>query len=239
MDTQVYINDRVRTKRRIQRKEDFSVKSVITKESLRWIVSAALIASFVVLSMNFAKYTLNLYCVLFIAIIALFHKEFSLKLFGKNLASGIKFWLVGAITFALMFLVSKLNFFLTYTVFSPKYLDNISYTIKENMFSYIVLALTFIVLEPLAESLMLRKALLRVDSNIAKVLCVFVSMFVVGIVHAYGVLGIVEAGLLTLPLTLCYLLTKNIYVTIAAQIAFAMYTYLPDVVYYVARFAMR
>ena len=70
---------------------------------------------------------------------------------------------------------------------------------------------------------------------------VFTIVSLVGsaILFAHGIPGIVYYVILAAPFTAVYLITKNVYITITAQIIISAYIYIPDIAYDIARMMLR
>lgn len=205
----------------------------------KWVVAVVLFVAFTVSTELIMHPGLYLYTVLALGLIILFHKEFSIKAFGKTYISGWMPWVWTAVCALLAFGAVQLKTYILWNLFAGKNSGLISLYLKENYFEEALFAITMIVLLPVAENLFLRKALLSSDNKIAVVLFTIVSLLGSAVFFAHGLPGIIYYVILAAPFTAVYLITKNIYITITAQIIISAYIYIPDIAYDIARMMLR
>ena len=86
---------------------------------------------------------------------------------------------------------------------------------------------------------MKKLSFLSSDNKIAVVLFTIVSLLGSAVFFAHGLPGIIYYVILAAPFTAVYLITKNIYITITAQIIISAYIYIPDIAYDIARMMLR
>lgn len=227
---------KVNTKTREVSKANEISKLTIAK----WVVAVALVVAFTVSTELIKHPGLFLYSLLALGLIILFHKEFSIKAYGKTYLSGWKPWAWTAGCAILAFGAVQLKTYILWTLFAGQNSGLISLFLKENYFEEAGFAITMIVLLPLAENLFLRKGLLSCTNNRGVIAALtVVSLIGSAILFAHGLPGIIYYVILAAPFTAVYLITKNIYITITAQIIISAYIYIPDIAYDIARMMLR
>lgn len=238
MDTTVYAGTRpMKRKRRTPARTMSKATSRIVYA--KWIVAVALVIAFSVITEVVNNPDFAIFFAMCVGLIALFHKGFSIRRYGRNLISGWKFWALTALSVALMFGAEQLKTYLLWTVFSGKNVDIIQLCWKESYLVVAFYAVTMIVIVPLAENLFLRKGMLACNNRLILAVMVIVSLLVRGLFYAHGIVGIISYAVAALPLTVIFLKTRNIYITLTAQIIISAYLVIPDIVYDVARLMLR
>jgi hypothetical protein len=96
-----------------------------------------------------------------------------------------------------------------------------------------------IIILPLAENLFICKGLLSGKNKIALFVLAIAGLFVRGLFYAHGFYGILSYAVVAIPIVLVYLKTKNMYITLTAQIIVSAYLFIPDIAYDVARLMLR
>ena len=96
-----------------------------------------------------------------------------------------------------------------------------------------------IIIKPVAEELFFRKAIIRFGSKKKVLAFTLMSLVLCALSRAHGLLGIAEWILMALPVTIAYVATRNIYISLMAHVLFEFYDNIYDVVYAIARFANR
>ena len=110
---------------------------------------------------------------------------------------------------------------------------------KENYIGVVFYAITMIIILPLAENLFICKGLLSGKNKIALFVLAIAGLFVRGLFYAHGFYGILSYAVVAIPIVLVYLKTKNMYITLTAQIIVSAYLFIPDIAYDVARLMLR
>ena len=240
MDTRIYLSrESVARSRCLSRTEEVRIKTASTFEAVKWIAAVGLFVAFTVAAVLLPRQVLYSYLFLYTVLIVLFHKELSFKEMLKGARSGVWFWLVTGGLFAVLFLINKLNYYISFQLLAGTDTGTISIWMREEYWILALYGIIFVILEPLAENMVLRSALLSVKNRKLFPVFVFLSLAICGLLHAQGIVGIAEAMLLALPLTFVYLKTNNVYITLFAQIALACATKLPDLIYSAMRIALR
>lgn len=224
----------------ISRAKELSKTKEISKAVIaKWVIAAVLVIAFTVSTEVINHPGLYLYSILAVGLIILFHKEFSIKAYGKTYITSWKPWVWTAVCALIAFGAVQLKTYILWTLFSGKNIGLISLYLKENYFEEAVFAITMIVLLPIAENLFLRKAMLSSNNKALVAALTVVSLVGSAIFFAHGIPGIIYYVILAAPFTVVYLITRNVYITITAQIIIAAYIYIPDIAYDIARMMLR
>ena len=96
-----------------------------------------------------------------------------------------------------------------------------------------------IVIKPVAEELFFRKALIRFDNKKQTIIFAVLSLVLCALTRAHGPLGILEWAIMALPVTIAYIATKNIYISVMAHVLFEFYDNIYEVLYTVGRILKR
>ena len=209
----------------------------------RLIFPLVLEAVFVAACLLLPNKTLYLYFLFYAALIIYFAKDFSFHAQVERFKDVKGFWMPVFFTaVALVLCQTVITKVIMRFVFVPD--GRIGIWMPDSYAGVILFGFTTIFMGPLAEALFFRKALVRLpgdkDVTIAVALgSVIISLLLCSLSHATGWLGILEAALLVLPLTVSYLKTRNIYIPMLVHIGFMLYENFPSVVYVIARLSMR
>jgi membrane protease YdiL (CAAX protease family) len=103
------------------------------------------------------------------------------------------------------------------------------------LFPTLIYAVMMIVLKPVAEELFFRKAMIRFGSKKKVLAFSILSLVLCALSRAHGFLGIAEWMLMALPVTIAYVATRNIYISLMAHVLFEFYDNIYSVVYTIAR----
>ena len=121
-----------------------------------------------------------------------------------------------------------------------EYYDSIVHIpIRNELAPLLLKCLLFMVIKPVAEGLFYRKAIILFDNKKKMVLLTIASLLLCSITLAHGLVGITTFILMALPVTIVYLVTKNVYVSIMAQFLFEVYNTGYETVYDLARIYFR
>ncbi len=187
-------------------------------------------------------HALYYYLVFFLAVLIWFRKDLSAaackKVFSREAGFRAgRFWLA--------FLLTALG--LTAAYFATEKLPDILFpvsdkgmiqTVTRGWTDMVIYIITILFLEPISEELFYRKALIGFGDKGILIFTSVLSLILVSFLHATGPIGIVCTMLTALPLLICYIRTKNVYLTILLHILFNMITNLPDIIYVVARMVL-
>jgi hypothetical protein len=150
-----------------------------------------------------------------------------------------RFWIPVAITFGGLLICNYIKTNLiqaNYPLIKDGY---VNIYMHNNIVSTIFYAIMMMVMKPVAEELFFRKALIKFGSKKRVLALTIISLLLCAITRAHGLLGIAEWVLMALPVTIAYLVTRNIYVSVMAHVAFEFYDNIYSVVYAIARILNR
>ena len=141
--------------------------------------------------------------------------DFNIEKWWNSLKEGYIFWKQVILT---------IFFFILAFIFT-NFLENVLPHLNAGMIklradNYLKLALfTFstIILAPIAEELFYRKNLICFKNRKILVLTTLISMFLYALEHTFTIWGIFLCMIWALPLSISYIKTKNIYVTMTAH----------------------
>jgi membrane protease YdiL (CAAX protease family) len=143
-------------------------------------------------------------------------KEFSLRQWKESITSGKIFW--KNVILAVLFIAIAFALTTCLEMIFPG-LDTGKMKLKITSFAgLIVFAASTIILPPIAEELFFRKRLIRFENKKIFVLTTLFSMFLFALEHAIMPWGIFLIMIWALPMSLFYIKTKNIYVTMTAHL---------------------
>ncbi len=193
---------------------------------------------FIVATIYLPKQTLYLFFVFYLGILYYFYyfyKQFSFRKLYKNLRRVVTFWIPVALTFFGLYLANYIKVQVIPNVFTGVRDGTVQIIYHNELLPTIVYALMMIVLKPVAEELFYRKALIRFGSKKKVFLFTLLSLVLCALSRAHGLLGIAEWMLMALPVTIAYVATRNIYISLMAHVLFEFYDNIYSVVYTIAR----
>jgi membrane protease YdiL (CAAX protease family) len=150
-----------------------------------------------------------------IAIYLFLWREWRFSEWRIALNMGKAFWipvLLTAFGMALMFGVG-----IGITMLFPNINDGIGVYAINNWRALIAFAFVTIFLPPIAEEAFFRKAIIAFDSKVILVTSVIISIFLYASEHSLRPLGFFQACLWAVPLSIAYVKTKNVYVSMTAH----------------------
>jgi membrane protease YdiL (CAAX protease family) len=103
------------------------------------------------------------------------------------------------------------------------------------LFPTFIYAIMMIIIKPVAEELFFRKGIIRFGSKKKVLAFTVMSLVLCALSRAHGLLGIAEWILMALPVTIAYVATRNIYISVLAHVIFEFYDNIYSVVYTFAR----
>jgi membrane protease YdiL (CAAX protease family) len=237
MDTRVYMNDKTVSGNNISRSHASYQEAAGVTAIVRWVLAAALFVLFTILIVVYSDLSLYLYLGLYTAMIAVFHREFSFSALVQNMKSGFRFWILAGATCLILYLINSFNMSLT-VQFGVEATGIYPLTYDSDYMGFFLFAIVLIFLQPVAENMVLRKAMLDTDSRAIRAAVFVASLFFAGLLHARGSVGILESVLFALPMVIVYIRTRNIYIPMLAQFVFGCINYIPTIVYDLMRDAM-
>lgn len=142
--------------------------------------------------------------------------DFKLNDLKLNIKGGKRFWIPVVLT-SIGMLVAFLISALVGMLF-PEASDGMIGLKRSNIIELIIFSISTIVFPPLAEELFFRKAFIKFDSR--KVILILTSLFgmlLYAFEHSFALLGIVQTMIVAIPLTISYIKTRNVYITIVGH----------------------
>ena len=193
---------------------------------------------FIITTIHWPKYTLYLFFVFYLGILYYFYyfyKQFSFRKLKKNFGRIVTFWIPVALTFAGLYIAN----YIKVQVIPYKFIGVRDGTVQiiyhNELFPTIIYPMMMIVIKPVAEELFYRKALIKFGSKKKVMAFTILSLLLCALSRAHGLLGIAEWMLMALPVTIAYVATRNIYISLTAHVLFEFYDNIYSVVYAIAR----
>lgn len=197
---------------------------------------------FVIATILLPRQTLHLFFVFYLGLVFYFYyfyKQFSFRKLYKNLKRVVNFWIPVALTFMGLYLANYVRLYVIPT-FSSEISDGTVQIIYRNeLFPTLLYAVMMIILKPVAEELFFRKALIKFGSRKKVAAFTILSLLLCALSRAHGLLGIAEWMLMALPVTIAYVATRNIYISLMAHVLFEFYDNIYSVIYMLARIFKR
>lgn len=85
---------------------------------------------------------------------------------------------------------------------------------KDNWYNLIIFAVSTIILAPIAEELFFRKAIILFESKSLLIISILIGIILYSLEHSLALLGIMQTMIISIPLTISYIKTRNIYIPI-------------------------
>ncbi len=193
---------------------------------------------FILATIHYPKQTLMLFFVFYLGILYyfyFFYKQFSFRKLYKNFKKVVAFWIPVVLTFFGLYLADFIKTNVIPSLF-PLVKDGTVQIIYHNeLFPTFIYAIMMIIIKPVAEELFFRKAIIRFGSKKKVLAFTVMSLVLCALSRAHGLLGIAEWILMALPVTIAYVATRNIYISVLAHVIFEFYDNIYSVVYTFAR----
>ena len=184
------------------------------------------------------KQTLYLFFVFYLGILYYFYyfyKQFSFRRLHKNFGRIITFWIPVVLTFIGLYIADYLKTDVVPELFPTAKPGVVQIIYHNELLPTLMYAIMMIVLKPVAEELFFRKALIKFGSKKKVFAFTVLSLLLCALTRAHGLLGIAEWVLMALPVTIAYVATRNIYISLMAHVLFEFYDNIYSVVYTIAR----
>ena len=197
---------------------------------------------FIISTIIMPKQAFHLFFVFYLGLLIYFyfvHKQFSFRKFARNLTRIKRFWLPVLITFIGLMLCNDINHKLIQPYFSTVRDGTVNIITKNDLLPTFFYALMMIVMKPVAEELFFRKAIISFGSKKRVFVLTIVSLILCAVSRAHGFLGIAEWMIMAIPVTIAYVATRNIYISVMAHVAFEFYDNIYSIVYAVGRILNR
>ena len=198
---------------------------------------------FVLATIVFPKDTFYLFFVFYLGLLYYFYflyKQFSFRKLHKNFGRIVTFWIPVLLTFFGLYLANYIRLHAFPLLFDTTKDGTVAIIVRTSeLFPTIVYAIMMIIMKPVAEELFFRKAMIKFGSKKKVLAFSLLSLILCALTRAHGLLGIAEWMLMALPVTIAYVATRNIYISLMAHVLFEFYDNIYDVVYAIARFLNR
>lgn len=165
----------------------------------------------------FPEYLLYINFFFYLGIVTYFIicKDFSIQEMKENICAGKKFWknvIFTAIAFTISFAITSMI-----QILLPDINNGIGVLKVHNGFELLIFTMSTIILPPLAEELFYRKSLICFEHKKQLPIFIIVSGLLFALEHSLAPFGILIALIWSIPLTVSYIKTKNVYVVIVAH----------------------
>lgn len=190
------------------------MKEYLKKNIIPFLIEAAFILSCFIVPKEYIVYT-NFCFYLFLLIYFIAKKDFSAKAWLDNIKSGKQFWKNTLLTGAFFLLAFALT-----TVLENIFPDLDTGTIalnRDNWLRLIAFAISTMLFPAITEETSFRENMISFENKGIFTLTVVLSMFLYGLEHALTIWGIFLTMIWALPLTVSYVKTRNVYVSMTAH----------------------
>ena len=197
---------------------------------------------FIISTIIMPKQAFHLFFVFYLGLLIYFyfvHKQFSFRKFGRNLGRLKTFWLPVALTFVGLLLTNDIKNKVLQPLFSTVADGTVSIITRNDILPTFFYAIMMIIMKPVAEELFYRKAIITFGNKKRVFVLAVVSLLLCAVSRAHGFLGIAEWALMAIPVTVAYIVTRNIYVSVMAHVAFEFYDNIYSIVYAIGRIMNR
>ncbi len=197
---------------------------------------------FIIATIIMPKQAFHLFFVFYTGLLIYYyyiHKQFSFRKFARNLTRVKRFWIPVAITFAGMLVANLIKNKLIIPNFTMVRDGTVSIITRNDIFPTMMYALMMIIMKPVAEELFFRKAIISFGSKKRVFVLTIVSLLLCAVTRAHGILGIAEWMIMAVPVTIAYVVTRNIYISVMAHVAFEFYDNIYSIVYAIGRIMNR
>ena len=197
---------------------------------------------FIIATILLPKQAFHLYFVFYTGLLIYFYyfyKQFSFRKLGKNMTRFVRFWLPVSATFCGLVLANYIKNNLIQANLPLVKDGTVSIITHNDILPTVFYAIMMIVMKPVAEELFFRKAIIKFGSDKRVFVMCIVSLLLCAVTRAHGLLGIGEWVLMALPVTIAYVISRNIYISVMAHVAFEFYDNIYSVVYAIGRILNR
>ena len=142
-------------------------------------------------------------------------KSFTFRNLRRNMSSGSRFWTTSmgcSLVFAL-----TIGATVALTFISPKLKLGMYPLIHTSTIDVVIFAITTMFLAPIVEETFYRGNMINLESKKLRAVTTVASILLFAILHSYSWWGILCAAIWAIPLTLTFIKTRNVYVTMVAH----------------------
>ena len=172
-----------------------------------------------------------------LGIVLLFRQDFSPEAFFREFHDVRGFWVPVFITAGALTIANVIKDVLSVTVFLGDTMGMTTY-IMGGRLHLLIYTLSSIFLMPLAHCL-LSQAIIRFDTPLLLAATTFLSMLLFALTRAIGWQGIIEVLILSAPLAVSYVVTRNFHIPLAVGFIYELVKYAERIVYLIARMELR
>lgn len=197
---------------------------------------------FVIATIIMPKQAFHLFFMFYLGLLIYFyyfHKQFSFRKFVRNLGRFKTFWIPVIITFVGLMIANYIKNRVIQPFFSTMNDGTVSIITRNDLLPTFFYAIMMIIMKPVAEELFFRKAIISFGSKKRVFALTVVSLILCAVSRAHGFLGIAEWMILAIPVTIAYIVTRNIYISVMAHVAFEFYDNIYSIVYAIGRIMNR
>ena len=179
-----------------------------------------------------------------IILIIYFRKLFSFSKW-KAFCRLPQFWIAVGLTAAVAYGIYRLTNVLSFreilgvsegTIFT---MIPSSTTMAGSLFNMLLYTLITVILPPFVEGLFYRRAMVRFETPALMVITAIAGMILCSLRYALGWPGIIEGVLISLPFTIIFLITHNVYIPVTAQLIVGILRFAYPIAYDIARIMTR
>ena len=183
---------------------------------------------------------LYLYFVFYALVVLFFREALSPKRFREGLRCSGRDRRITIVAAVVMFLVFFFHERITAFLFlhisrTPGLVSVKTSTLPE----YVLYAVTMIILMPLAEGMFFREALVSFENRQMTAVTTVFGLLLAVLLYATAPVGVVSLLIPLLPVTVCFLLTKNVYLSIIAHLFYCVPFYMEFAGYEMLRVLFR
>lgn len=165
------------------------------------------------------RYVIYTNFVFYLGILVYFlgQRDISFRKWSENLHSGRIFW--KAVGFTLLGFIGVFGMVVAAESLFPDLPTGSIGLVRNTWGTLLLFAVSTILMPPLCEEMFYRGSMIVTDGGKAVlVITTLLSMFLYALEHALAPFGILTAMLLAVPMSVAYIKTKNIYVTMTAHL---------------------
>jgi membrane protease YdiL (CAAX protease family) len=173
---------------------------------------------YLIFSNTFDKYSrvyLDLVFYLGIACYFFILRDWRFSEWRQFLKTGKKFWI--PVIFTILGMAVMFGLGIIISILLPNINDGMAVLGVNNWLSLVAFAIVTIFLPPISEEIFYRKAIIAFDSKKVLFVSILVSIFIFASEHSLMPIGFFTACLWAIPLSIAYIKTKNIYISMTAH----------------------
>ncbi len=167
------------------------------------------------------------------------HKQFSFRKFARNLKRIKTFWIPVALTFVGLMFANNIKNNVLQAHFAMVKDGTVFIITKNELIPTLFYAVMMIIMKPVAEELFFRKAIISFGSRKRVFILTLISLLLCAVSRAHGLLGIAEWIIMAIPVTIAYVSTRNIYISVMAHVLFEFYDNAYSIIYAIGRIMNR